>query len=139
MNRNLFYALTFISLGIIFMVSADPSRAEDSSSRFGAIAFSPSTRMYGYVYDYADKDSARKGAIEECKRHAEKNDCKAVVDFENGCGALAVGDIGYGTGWGDALGTAQHKALDSCSSWTGGCHIVRWVCTTNAAPDSQSR
>ena len=132
MNRKLLYTLTILSIGIILAELPEPSRAEDSSSRFGAIAFSPSTRMYGYVFDYADKDSARSGAVEECKQRAEKKDCKAVVDFENGCGALAVGDIGYGTGWGDALGTAQHNALDSCRSWTGGCHIVRWVCTTNA-------
>ena len=132
MDRKLFHTLIIISLGMILAALPELSSAEDSSSRFGAIAFSPSTRMYGYVFDYPDKDSARKGAIEERKLHAEKNDCKAVVDFENGCGALAVGDIGYGTGWGDSLGTAQHKALDSCSSWTGGCHIVRWVCTTNA-------
>ena len=136
MRRNMFFALAFISLAAVSAASPEPSRAEDSSSRFGAIAFSPSTRMYGYVYDYADKDSARKGAIEECKEEAGSNDCKAVVQFENGCGALAVGDIGYGTGWGDALGTAQRYALDSCSSWTGGCHIVRWVCTTNAAPEN---
>ena len=132
MNRKLFQTLTIISLGVVFAALPDSSRAEDSSNRFGAIAFSPSTRMYGYVFDYADKDSARKGAVEECRPRAEKNDCKAVVDFEDGCGALAVGDIGYGTGWGDSLGTAQRHALDSCRAWTGGCHIVRWVCTTNA-------
>jgi len=139
MRRNIFCALAFLSLAAMLTAPSEPSRAEESSSRFGAIAFSLSTRMYGYVYDYPDEESARKGAVEECKEETGSNDCKAVVQFENGCGALAVGDIGYGTGWGDALGTAQRHALDSCSSWTGGCHIVRWVCTTNAAPDSQSR
>jgi len=139
MNRKLLYTLTILSIGIIWADLPKISRAEDSPSRFGAIAFSRSTRMYGYVFDRADRDSARKGAIEECRLNAEKKDCKAVVDFENGCGALAVGDIGYGAGWGDSLGTAQRYALDSCRAWTGGCHIVRWVCTTGAAPDSQSR
>ena len=132
MNRKLFQTLTIISLGVVFTALPDSSRAEDTSSRFGAIAFSPSTRLYGYVFDHSDKDSARKGAIEECKLHAKKNDCKAVVDFENGCGALAVGNIGYGTGWGDSPGTAQRHALDSSRAWTGGCQIVRWVCTSNA-------
>ena len=135
MRPNMHYALAFLSLAVLLTALPEPSLAEDSSNRFGAIAFSLSTRMYGYVYDYADKDSARKGAIEECKEESASNDCKAVVQFENGCGALAVGDIGYGTGWGDALGTAQQHALSSCSSWTGGCHIVRWVCTTNAIPN----
>lgn len=132
MNRKLFQTLTIISLGVVFTALPDSSRADDTSSRFGAIAFSPSTRLYGYVFDHADKDSARKGAVEECKLQAKKNDCKAVVDFEDGCGALAVGNIGYGTGWGDSPGTAQRHALDSCRAWTGGCRIVRWVCTTNA-------
>ncbi len=135
MRRNIFYALALVSLAAALAAQPEPSRAEDSS-RFGAIAFSLSTRMYGYVFDYADKESARSGAIEECKEEAGAKDCKAVVQFENGCGALAVGDIGYGTGWGDALGTAQRHALDSCSSWTGGCHIVRWVCTTNTTPNN---
>ena len=132
MNRKLLYTLTILSIGIIWPGAPEPSRAEDSPSRFGALQSFFSARMCGYVFDYADKESARKGAVEECRLHAEKNDCKAVVDFEDGCGALAVGDIGYGTGWGGSLGTAQRHARDSCMAWTGGCQIVRWVCTTNA-------
>ena len=78
MRRNIFYALALVSLAAALAAQPEPSRAEDSS-RFGAIAFSLSTRMYGYVFDYADKESARSGAIEECKEEAGAKDCKAVV------------------------------------------------------------
>ena len=93
---------------------------------YGAIAYSPSKGLYGYSYDYSSLQGAKYGAISRC--HAD--DCKIVVWFKNGCGALATGTGGYGSGWGTTLSGAKHEALKACSLYSPDCHIVRWVCTT---------
>lgn len=129
MRGNALYLLLILFLGTIVYLNGTVS-AEAETDLYGAIAFSPSTRAYGFSYDHASRESAKKEAMEECKTLSGNRDCKTVIWFQNGCGALAVGDIGYGTGWGNSREWAQNYALESCASWTGNCRIVRWVCTT---------
>lgn len=93
---------------------------------FGAIAYSPSYEYVGYSYDYSNQEEAENAALNECGYY----DCQALVWFENGCGALAVGYNGYGSGWGETQALAESYALDTCYNYTDGCEIVRWVCTT---------
>ena len=52
------------------------------------------------------------------------------VWFRNACGALAVGADGYGSGWGSSRKSAEGQALQSCRRYSGGCAVIRWVCTT---------
>ena len=52
------------------------------------------------------------------------------VWFRNACGALAIGFDGYGSGWGTSRKLAESYALQSCQRYSGGCWVVRWVCTS---------
>lgn len=96
--------------------------------RYGAIAYSPSTRAHGWAYDYASRRDAERRALSRCGRHAR--DCIVPVWFRNACGALAIGFDGYGTGWGESRKQARTYALESCRRYSGGCSVVRWVCTS---------
>lgn len=95
---------------------------------YGAIAYSPTTRAHGWAYDYTSHDEAKRHALAQCSRHAE--DCVVPVWFRNACGALAVGADGYGSGWGASRKLAETYAIKSCGRYSGGCAVVRWVCTT---------
>lgn len=99
---------------------------------YGAIAFSPSTSAHGYSFDYANRAAAERRAINECERHAGSDDCRAILWFHNACGALAVGDNAYGSGWGTDMLYAALYAVESCEELTDNCKVIRWVCTSNA-------
>ncbi len=99
---------------------------------YGAIAFSPTTAAHGYSFDYANRAAAERKAINECERHAGSGDCKAILWFNNACGALAVGDTGYGSGWGTDIQFASQYAVESCEEFGDNCKVVRWVCTSSA-------
>ncbi|MGH7892919.1 MAG: DUF4189 domain-containing protein [Thermodesulfobacteriota bacterium] len=62
-------------------------------------------------------------------------DCQAILWFHNACGALALGDNAYGSGWGTDMLYAALYAMESCLEMTGNCKVVRWVCTSNALPE----
>jgi serine/threonine-protein kinase len=102
--------------------------ANEAESYFGAIAYSPSTRAHGWAYDYASRAAAERRALAKCGRHAR--DCFVPVWFRNACGALAIGFEGYGSGWGASRKLAESYALQSCRRYSGGCRVVRWVCTS---------
>jgi serine/threonine-protein kinase len=95
---------------------------------FGAIAYSPTTRAHGWSYDYGSRRDAERRARDQCGRHAR--DCEVPVWFRNACGALAVGADGYGSGWGATRKAAEGSAIRSCARFSGGCAVVRWVCTS---------
>ena len=95
---------------------------------YGAIAYSPSKRAHGWSYDYPSRRDAERRALVLCERHAD--DCIVPVWFRNACGALAVGDDGYGSGWGSSRKSAEAQAIQSCRRYSGHCAVIRWVCTS---------
>ncbi len=109
-----------ISIVIIFNMNLE------ARNYYGAIAYSPSTGDYGYSYDYSSRYSAEQNAISRCGAY----DCSSLIWFRNACGALAVGNNGYGSGWGDTKYRAKREALKSCRRYSSGCSVRQWVCTT---------
>jgi hypothetical protein len=107
---------------------AEADGGQGAEQFFGAIAYSPSTRAHGWAFDYTSRVDAEKRAMAKCQRHAR--DCFVPVWFRNACGALAIGFDGYGTGWGASRRLAETYALQSCRRYSGGCWVVRWVCTS---------
>src|SRR5262245_53251859 len=95
---------------------------------YGAIAYSPSTRAYGYSYDHYTRADAENRALAECRARAP--DCQLPLWFRNACGALAIGPNGWGTGWGTDRRLAESYAIQTCRNHSGNCQVVRWVCTT---------
>lgn len=98
---------------------------------FGAIAYSPSSGADGWSKDHRSRKAAERAAVEGCRRHAE--DCKPVVWFKNGCGALAVGGKAYGWGWGTTQALADGEAVKACSRHAKACKVTRKVCTAGAS------
>ena len=114
---------------------ASEEEIEVQQDLYGALAFSPSTSAHGYSFDYANRAAAEKRAINECEMNAGSDDCRAILWFHNACGALAVGDNAYGSGWGTDMLYAAQYAVESCKKFTANCKVVRWVCTSNALPE----
>ncbi len=112
-------------LGILILAML-LSVSVEARNYYGAISYSPSTGAYGYSYDYTSKRGAQRAARKQCGYR----DCKKSLWFRNACGALAVGNNGYGTGWGSTKSRARRAALRSCRKYSRGCRVKRWVCTT---------
>jgi uncharacterized caspase-like protein len=108
--------------------AAQGSIPANPASRFGAIAYSPSTGAHGWSYDYGSREEAERVAISNCSQHAR--DCSVPIWFQNACGALAVGPSGYGTGWGVSQTLAESYAIGVCGQYSANCSVRRWVCTT---------
>jgi uncharacterized protein DUF4189 len=116
---------------ILVALAAGASAGEDeggSEQYYGAIAYSPTNRAHGWAFDYPSRSAAERRALAQCGRHAK--DCTVPVWFRNACGALAVGLDGYGSGWGSSRRSAEGQAVQSCRRYSGGCAVIRWVCTS---------
>ncbi len=115
-----------VPAAILLLAFSGVAEARDN---YGAIAYSKSTRVQGYVYDLETQDEAESAALINCSDLAA--DCEPLIWFRNACGALAVSSAGaYGATWGEDEATAERKALASCGEYAKDCQIVRWVCTT---------
>ncbi len=97
------------------------------AQNFGAIAYSPSTGGHGYSFDYSTRHAAERRALRECGRRARG--CRVAVWFKNGCGALATGSRGWGSGWGTSRNRAYREALRVCGRKSGRCAIRVYACT----------
>ncbi|NJK36875.1 MAG: DUF4189 domain-containing protein [Oscillatoriales cyanobacterium RM2_1_1] len=94
---------------------------------YGAIAADPDGRIWGYAYDYPNREQAERRALEECSRSG--SGCQVQVWFKNACGALATNNQGnIGWAWADSRELAETQAVSACS--TAGCQVKTWVCTT---------
>jgi len=96
------------------------------AAEWGSIAFSPSTGATGYSHNYDTRNTAGEWAISYC----DANDCRIVVNFQNACGAVAVGrNGGWGSDWGTTRANAEANAIVACRTHDSGCRTKRWVCS----------
>jgi len=96
---------------------------------FGAIAYGEESGAWGDALDLADGDSANQSAVAKCRQHGQ--DCRVVLSFQNGCGALAAANNRrYGTGQSPDRQKAESLALAACRG-NGGqpCNILIGSCT----------
>jgi uncharacterized protein DUF4189 len=114
--------------GLLVVCLVCTGTGEAAADNYGAIAYSLSTKAYGWSYDYPSRSSAEREALAKCRTKA--SDCMIPVWFRNACAALAIGPNGYGTAWATERGNAERLALQVCSRHSGGCAVTRWVCTT---------
>lgn len=93
---------------------------------WGAIAVSPDTGKVGYTKGFNSAIEAERAAIGLCSAR----DCRAVVNFTKGCGAVAQApDASWAPGVGRDSAGAQRLALISCSRHGSGCRVVGVSCT----------
>jgi serine/threonine-protein kinase len=118
--------IRFVAIAVL--VLAGFSGAARADNVYGAIAFSQSTGIDGYSFNYPSRHAAERRALRNCR--AAAGDCAVVVYFSNACGALAVGrGNGYGVGWAPKRRWAENKAMAACNAYTNRCRIQRWVCS----------
>ena len=97
---------------------------------FGAIAYSPASGANGWAKDHPSREAAERAAVKGCRQHAK--DCKPILWFKNGCGALAVSAKVYGWGWGSTQKLADAEAIKACAKHAKNCKVTRQVCTAGA-------
>ena len=98
------------------------------ADEWGSIAYSPRTGATGYSYNYDTRSLAQGWAMSYCKENA--SDCRIVVNFQNACGAVAVGrNGGWGADWGPTRRSAEANAISVCQAHDRGCRTKRWVCS----------
>jgi hypothetical protein len=119
--RSLVHRLIVIVSLLLSILAAAPALAD-----YGAIAWSPSSRVAGESCNAGSLPDAQQSAIGYCG----VADCETIVWVENGCAAIAAGDGGkYGWAWGDERGLASYRALQRCGGVTASCRIVGWTCS----------
>ncbi len=128
---TLLLAVFTLSSAIVFSLLAQTyvPGGTGSADKYGSIAFSTSTRSYGYSYNYDNQQDAITRAMNECNSRTPSGDCIMLLWFRNACAALAIGDTGYGSAWAAERPAAEQSAIANCSAYSANCRIVQWVCT----------
>lgn len=92
---------------------------------FGAIAYSPSTQMYGSSVEQS-RQAAEASALRDCLTKTKSVDCRTLVWFKNAWGALAIGNNGAAGGaWSANEGNAKRSAIKLCSQYGGtSCRVI---------------
>jgi hypothetical protein len=90
----------------------------------GAIAFSED-QNYGFITaGYPNARQAQEAALKGCKYP----DCRVVMDFEQECASLAVGEEGYGWAAAPTKGQARLTAITECSKIGRNCEELLTEC-----------
>lgn len=103
------------------LVWAIPATAQD---QFGAVAIDEATGDTGYAVAQPSQDAALEAAVQDCGSAG----CVAVNWFGDACGAIAIGNGGYGASWGESRDAAAAYAMDACERYAEGCRVDRAVC-----------
>lgn len=99
-------------------ITHEESRAEDL---YGAIAYSQSTKRYGYAWGKSTRTDAESAALRECGA----SDAFIAVWGKNTWLALAHGrGTSYGWDWDDSQEVAKSRALWECAQRASGCHLL---------------
>jgi len=111
-------------LAALIGAGAADARAQDY---FGSIAYDAQTRAHGYSLDQRSQAAAEQAALADCRTRSGA--CVNAIWFRNSCGALAIGDGGWGAHWGTDQQQAEGRALQKCYEFTVNCKVARWLCT----------
>lgn len=112
-----------------------PRPVQITGSSHGAIAFSRATYIspegaavgWGVSSNRGSRQQASSAAMRDCNNgDPVVTDCRVVLNFSGGCGALAVSTGSIGTGHAATGAAAQRAALRACR---GSCRIVAALCT----------
>lgn len=103
----------------------------DGGARYGAIAYDPATRSFGWSYRWGTRALAEQRALQEC-RAAGGRECLVATWFQNHCGALASSPRGaWGSTSAPSSGAAAGGALAECARYAGGerCSVLARGCS----------
>jgi hypothetical protein len=105
------FVLSALTLGLFPAPTAKADEFKINPDRYGAIAFSPKTKKYGYAWNYSTREGAEKAALSEVK----EDDAKNLTWVKFGWAVLVIaedGAYGYDVVYGDGVtdGEAITKA-----------------------------
>ena len=133
------FALAVSSLSMAGVSAAGPANAQ--GGLYAAIAMSESTFVYAVSTDEPGFEEAKAAAIANCG----VDDCRVLVSWANGCGALAESREGAAAGSGSNRAEAERAAYQRLAELTptavlanfgsadlSGAKIIEVVCTSNA-------
>jgi hypothetical protein len=111
---------------------AQVAQAQSKPDLFGAIGYSPSTRVTTGATGLS-RQEAERSAIYNCQQQSQAKDCSVPLWFKNAWGAIAGGSNGaYGTGWGydtnhpgKGRSIAARYAIQTCQNYGGvNCRVI---------------
>ncbi len=126
MQKNFLQKSLLVTIAVFSLLPGiTPSANAKSKDVFGAISYSPSTKVYASGIART-KQSAINSALNNCISDSSAQDCTVPLWFKNGWGALAVGSTGgYGTGWGSSQPLAERFALQTCRNYGNkNCQVI---------------
>lgn len=126
MRKTIRALLLMAAFGTV--AAAAPARAEGIHA---AIAISTTTGAYGYAFNFNTEQQARDGALSECRKRTQAQDCRVYATFFRQCVAIAR-STNNAFGW--ALGYPNderpERALNECAARNGqGCKVVERFCS----------
>ena len=105
------YLFLFMSLVMLALVSASASKylttTQSSGASYGAIAYGPSSRAWGYSEKWQNRSQAESAALQYCRQHGD--DCKLMGSFDRRCGAVVTGESASAS-WSVADSESQARA-----------------------------
>jgi hypothetical protein len=106
-----------------YRVDGSPNAA--SEPRYGAFAYSKTTKLFGTVAKMESAAKAREQALARCNA----DDCKVVVEFGPlACAAYGIGTVG-GAYASETTEFATKRALSTkCSALPDGCYVTETMC-----------
>ncbi|WP_146161131.1 DUF4189 domain-containing protein [Nocardia sp. MDA0666] len=108
-SRRIRSAAVAAAAGAGFAVAGAAGSAQADGDLHGAIAYSDSSGVVAAATNFADAPSADAAA----RAHCGRGDCRVILDFSNGCGAVAQGADGrIAVGWGPTQVEAEKQARD---------------------------
>jgi uncharacterized low-complexity protein len=117
--RRAAVAVANVAVVTATLIAVAPVAGADSY--VGAIAYSPSGKLFGRTKQAPSKAAAEKAAMGACG----KSDCQVLVTFTE-CGAVAENSRGdHAGGYGSTLLAAEQNAMQTLgtSGWIG-----TWLC-----------
>lgn len=94
------------------LIAAGAGSAQAAGDYYGSLALgeTPSASYVGGAWNYKNWDDSDRDAIKECGR----GECRVVVRFANGCGAVAKSsDNKHGWAYGANKAEAERKAIEA--------------------------
>jgi hypothetical protein len=102
---------------------------------WGALAYSKPDKAYGYSFELEDQSTARRVAMDNCRKHG--TNCVVETVFSRACAALAAGGDRIGWGTDRTREAAEKRAMAECTlTGAKGCAVQTWVCSApNSSPN----
>ncbi|WP_083487323.1 DUF4189 domain-containing protein [Pseudoxanthomonas dokdonensis] len=102
--------------------------------RYGAVAWDPEVPGHGGIgiaEQFTSARKARKAALKDCvNTGGDKKTCKLVIEYSNGCMAMAEGATGIRSPHvKSTYEEAKASSMEACESDTTDCKIVALACS----------